>query len=535
MSRAVQWAVLAGAFGLAAAPPGRVQADGARLVLPSVVVVEGEVDPAPRVAAGHIAHRLAEGGARLMPAKRARTLFEQRGSTSPLTVSHTDLDALARDTQMALYHVASGLPGRARQDVERAITRADKVLESLNRESLAAQQLLDACLYLVRAHLQKRERKRAAEQALECRRLVPDIEPDGTMHPPDVIGILAEAEAALRHRRPGSLRVESVPSGCAVFVNGRQLGTAPLELPHLSPGEYRLQAECEQGRAGRVHRVTIGSTRVVKRIDTRFDGAVQTSLDIGLRYVSAEQQRTLAHQHAVEVGRVVGAEEVWLTLQVHGPGAGGRVVQVHRIRVRDGALIAAVRMRMGESEAFATATLDAAMRDLHEGVKRDHSVEGSAELGDVSRVAAVTRSQAPALVEAAQAVPETPEEEAARSGVEAIDDLEGEPDDDGWSPPVASLVVGGTGAATMLVSWGLYGRHLDLELTYSDQKSSGADYSQTLDDLESFELIPVAVSATGGVLMASSLPWLLPPEDELPTWTLVVGGTGLAAGVAGGA
>ena len=92
-------------------------------------------------------------------------------------VSHGDLDALAHDAQMALYHVASGLPSRARQDVERALARADKVLESLNRESLAAQQLLDACLYLVRAHLQSNERQAAREQALECRRLVPTSSP----------------------------------------------------------------------------------------------------------------------------------------------------------------------------------------------------------------------------------------------------------------------------------------------------------------------------------------------------------------------
>ena len=83
----------------------------------------------------------------MLSPQRARGLYEQRGSTAPLSVSHTDLDALARDTQMALYHVASGLPGRARKDVERALARADLVLESLNRESLAAQQLLDACLY----------------------------------------------------------------------------------------------------------------------------------------------------------------------------------------------------------------------------------------------------------------------------------------------------------------------------------------------------------------------------------------------------
>src|SRR4029079_12187674 len=115
---------------------------------------EAEGTPASRRAAQQLARSLGVGSTHVVQADRARSRFEQRGSTAPLMVSHGDLDALARDTQMALYHVASGLPGRARQDVERAMTRADKVLESLNRETLAAQQLLDACLYLVRAHLQ---------------------------------------------------------------------------------------------------------------------------------------------------------------------------------------------------------------------------------------------------------------------------------------------------------------------------------------------------------------------------------------------
>ena len=86
---------------------------GEWLLLPSSVATEGEGTPSARRASQQLARVLGAGSPRLFPSERARTRFEQRGSTAPLMVSHGDLDALARDAQMALYHVASGLPARA--------------------------------------------------------------------------------------------------------------------------------------------------------------------------------------------------------------------------------------------------------------------------------------------------------------------------------------------------------------------------------------------------------------------------------------
>lgn len=533
----VRWAAALFALWLSARTLPVHAQKGDWLLLPSSVATEGEGTPSARRAVQQLARVLGAGSPRLFSSDRARTRFEQRGSTAPLMVSHSDLDALARDAQMALYHVASGLPARARADVERALTRADKVLESLNRESLAAQQLLDACLYLVRAHLQDQKRQAAREQALECRRLVPDIEPDGTMHPPDVIGILAEAEAELRQREPGSLRVESEPDGCAVYVNGRHLGEAPLELPQLSPGEYRVQAECQEGIAGRVHRVTIGDTRVVKHIDTRFDAAVQTSLDIGLRFDSMEAETEHAYADALEVGRVVGVDAVLLVLPVLDAEAHGtNVVQIDRIDTQYGKLAAAVRLRLDASNAIDAGALAAAVHDLRAGVQRDHSNRDASAIADVEAVARLPEVRATPAANAAAALSE-PAVATASEGSAARDDDEDDDDDDDaerghddrgndWSPPALGIALGASGAVATLTSWGLFGYQLTLESTYHDRTRSHppGDYLASLADLDDFELVPLAVGAGGSALLTASLPWLLPQsERRMPTLAIASG------------
>jgi hypothetical protein len=589
-----------------APPPARAQAAPEWLLLPSTDgrTAAGERSPA-RTAVAALNAALA-GRPRVYDTKQARSRFEQRGSTAPLMVSHSDLDALARDAQMALYHVAGGLHAKARDDVERTIARADKVLESLNRESLAAQQLLDACLYLVRAYLDGKDRERAREQALQCRRLVPDVEPDGTMHPPDVIGVLAEAEAQLRLRSPGSLRIESTPPGCAVFVNGRRLGTAPLELPQLGPGEYRVQAECEEGMPGRVHRATIGSTRVVVRIDTRFDAAVQTSLGLALRYPSAEEQRAHAYGDAVEVARVVGVTDVVLASVVAKGGAGkggasgkapstgggasgkapsagasglrgGAVVQFQRIRVADGALLAAARVRLDPQARVIR--VDEAVRALRDGQRVD--LTGAAAPAAAARPpptpalsrapvtvaprvatpggprgrssgtpapapatvapapAPTSDAPAPAPASAASADPaSTPpdvaldDDDADRDQADPADYPEGDDPADG-PPHVAGIVAGAAGGATLLAGWALWVRQLDLELTYSDQKASGDDHTGTLRDLQDGEWLAPIVGGAGAVVGTAALPWLLPEADGVPVWGIVVGGAGVVVAAGG--
>jgi hypothetical protein len=125
-------------FVVALVSPSAAQPGSQWLVVPALVADGGDVSPLSRRTAEVLEARLPSGELTIIPARQARARFEQRGSSAPMLATHSDLDALARDAQQALYHVASGLPTRARRDVERALARAGNVIESLNRETRAS-------------------------------------------------------------------------------------------------------------------------------------------------------------------------------------------------------------------------------------------------------------------------------------------------------------------------------------------------------------------------------------------------------------
>jgi hypothetical protein len=308
-----------------------------------------------------------------------------------------------------------------------------------------------------------------------------------------------------------------------------------------------VQAECQEGIAGRVHRVTIGDTRVVKHIDTRFDAAVQTSLDIGLRFDSMEAETEHAYADALEVGRVVGVDAVLLVLPVLDAEAHGtNVVQIDRIDTQNGKLAAAVRLRLDASNAIDAGLLADAVHDLRAGVQRDHSHRDASAIADVEVVARLPEVRATPTANAAAALPEpTATASASESGDadddgddDDVDDAERDHDDrgNGWSPPALGIALGASGAVATLTSWGLFGYQLTLESTYHDRTRSHppGDYLASLADLDDFELVPLAVGAGGSALLTASLPWLLPQsERRMPTLAIASGVFGGVLAVAG--
>ena len=43
--------------------------------------------------------------------------------------------------------------------------------------------------------------------------------------------------------RTGVLRVESRPSGATVMIDGRVVGTTPLQIPNVEPGAHQVRLE----------------------------------------------------------------------------------------------------------------------------------------------------------------------------------------------------------------------------------------------------------------------------------------------------
>jgi len=457
--------------------------------------------------------------ARVIDAKTARERFETRGSTAPVAATHGDIDQLARDAQQALYHVAMGLYTSASADVERVVARADRALESLNRETLAARQLLDSCLFIVRARMQERKGKAARRQALECRRLVPDIEPDASMHPPDVIGELAAAEAELESQRPASLRVTSDPMECPAFVQGRNLGSTPLELSRLGPGDYRIQVECVPGEYGRVHRVTLGHARTIVHVDSHFDAAVQSGDGVSLRYGSAAAAARFALRHGIEVGRLIGARYVAL---IAPEPAGDGVIRISRLEVENGKVLAQVIARL--DEAHEIVRLPEVLAALREGQSTDFSGEAPAPIKPAVTIAAPrTEAQSSDGFDPAQ---------GAAGNRAAYADAESRE-----APGLAAWTLGAAGAAIHVTGWVLYAHHLGLEADYRKVRNldDSSEALRRMARIDDFELAPPLVAGGGALLGTVALPLLLPQSDVngVPGWSIGVGLGGLALAGAG--
>ncbi len=267
----------------------------------------------------------------------ARDRFTTR-SRAPQNPTSSDLDALAKEARKAVEHVAFGRSAAAEQSVRDIVVLAERSLESLNRETQNARRLLDACLALVRSSLHDGHRAQAIEQAMGCRRLVPDLAPNQSSQPANVIGVLAEADDELRRMRIGSLKVEHVPPrACSVYLNGRHLGMTPFALDQAAVGAYRVQVECEQN-AGRVHVVHLGDQPVELRVDSELDRAVITEPRLGFRYGQAEDVRRFLLRHAVALGGDIQADDLVL---IHRPAAD--VLEVVRVNVKHRQIVAAFR------------------------------------------------------------------------------------------------------------------------------------------------------------------------------------------------
>jgi hypothetical protein len=302
-------ALCAIAFAVCAISPGSARADGTvRVVVVPYSTHEGttaELRIADRIEAALLS---ASVPVISMHDARDRVLATSR---APISVERSELNALQRDAREAVENAAYGRSAATQRSVSRLIERAERALESVNRETKTARSVLDACLALVRDALTRHERNTGLSEAMRCRRLVPDVAASDSLHPAAVIGVLAEADNQLRRMREGRLVVESAPkSGCSVYVNGRHLGVTPFRMERAVKGEYRVQVECVRS-PGRVHFVNLEDEPALLRVDTDFDRALWS--DERLRLVYERPPNThIAVDHAAQLTRVVEAEEAVL-------------------------------------------------------------------------------------------------------------------------------------------------------------------------------------------------------------------------------
>ena len=421
-----------------------------------------------------------------------RLRFEEIGSSDPPTVSDTDIDTWLRLSREAVRYLARTDYAAARETLLRAQRLSEGAAEELNRELTRAQQVLDTCLYDVRGYLEQGD-PRAQSRALECRRLVPRITPSPYNHTPEVIELLARIDRHLSESAPGNLRIESEPSGCAVRLNGVEFGTTPFVSEELAPGEYRAQVECEPGRRGRVHRIRLGEGTSTVRVDTRFDRAVHTDVVLRLAYPDAETADRHRLADAAQIGRIVGAPEVWMVIQ------DGDLIRMDRVVLTPLAVAASAKVEFGPS-------LVRGLRSLMAGESVDYT-------GGERR--AMTRWQPPGLHDGSETEGETTS------------------DMDHTVPLAIGGTIGALGVVGLAASFGLNEWRFEAaqQLSLSDRED--LDYLQRQSVWLERRNVIWGVAITSGVLASASLPLLLPEEADVPWWSWLFGVAGLGVATVG--
>jgi len=336
-----------------------------------LLVLAASAEPSPpeavRRAAEIVEAELGARGAAVLDPRAAADRFRHAHSSEPVPTEIGELEELADAAERALVQVASGQRQRAQGTVREILDRAQRSLESLNRETASATRLFDACLYMVRALLEAGDSQGAYAQAVACRSISIDLAPNGRRHPPRVVELLRRADTALG-ARDASLRVDSTPSPCPLYVNGRRLGSTPRQLTSLPAGTYRIQADCDPSRPGRVHRVELADRTVAVHVDHRFDSAVRAGGGrLELRYPSAEELEAHRLVDGGVTARHAAAARLWQVVAQE-PG----VVKIDAVEPASGRRIAAVLLRTNVAgNAFLHDPLSAAFEALSNGESVD--------------------------------------------------------------------------------------------------------------------------------------------------------------------
>lgn len=428
----------------------------------------------------------------VVPADRAVARVESELS-EPFRAPPPELSRrLGQAAEAVLEDVAFGRNQQALDVGQPILAELDPHLAGLGRDEQVASDVANLCLYLVRAHVQKRDLGAARQQVQVCLRLVPDVSADERLHPPSVRDLVSEARRQLEQGQGGILAVHAAPTdaeGCAIRVNGRRIGQTPWARVPLPPGAYVTQIECRADHAGRLHHVQVAGdapTRIV--IHARLSETLQTRPALALLYPSQEELALHLAEDVATIARVVGATRVLAAVD------DGR-----SLVVRAFAVSAEGPMLVGSSP-------------VPEPIDSVHSREA------VAAVLSGRRLDAPIAGE-------VPDEEVRQPAVRS------------HGPNVASIVVGSliglAGAAGLGVGWYYW---LELEATYARYDVAtpmSLNFITLQRDMNSLRWGVLGAGAGGGLLLTIAVPFLLPEEDGVPWWSFVFAGAGAAVAAVG--
>jgi len=436
-------------------------------------------------------------GHSVWPADRASERFEVVGSAPAPTISQSDIDLWVERSRAAVRYLARADYKAARRELKAAQRLANRAAAELNREAARAQQVLDTCLFMVRAYVETNNDAEARKQARECRRLVPRVEPTAFRHTPEVRELLAEVDQEMASEAPGELEVRSTPSDCVVRINGVEFGRTPLSGIELPVGTYRMQVECEDDQRGRIHRVGVSSGPNLLEFNAALERAVRTRPVLHLQYDSHEAWSERMEQ-ASELGSILGGADV---LVLSGQGVGSVRVDLSARRYEPASAWLAVRDGAPEAEDVRR-VVDALFEGRSVDFTGPHPMARASWRAEVAPDVEVGAAAA-AVVD----VESKHERGAPRPRNQRIA---------GWS-------LFGVGVASIGASVGLHIWRDELGDRFAESPSNLNDAQQWNDA----RIGVWATAAFGGVATSAAMPLLLPEYERTPWWGWTLGAVGL--------
>ncbi|MCB9708433.1 MAG: PEGA domain-containing protein [Myxococcales bacterium] len=322
-----------------------------------------------RAAAERLRTELRSMGLQVKDLRESQSAFERRHSRFPAQLAATEVSAFEQCAHHAESHIAGASYKKTLAMAKKCLEPVIPKLEAFARDPVRAETIFNLCMFRTRAYIENRKSAEAKAAALECRRMLPDIQPSAVVHPPEVRKVMAEVDRVLK-TQGGRLRVTSSARGCAVYVNGRRMGQVPLSRGGLAPGTYGVQVDCQSGELSRVYPVTVLSRRLKKlHIDVGFEEALLSQPGLGLMYLTQAEHNQERLPHALMLVHALEASDALLITPLE-----DGLLRIDRLDAQQRLVLASVRLRWNALEArFEGDVLGEAMEALMEARSLDLS------------------------------------------------------------------------------------------------------------------------------------------------------------------
>ena len=292
---------------------------------PRILILESHSDPRPAGMQRYVeAVSSAFDGQAVIAGDELRKGIQASFSTQTLTAGPEAISELVKLANLGSsdYYSGANLSVAAAQIAQAAEGLAHEPLALASDAKLRGVRK-EALLTLAQALVKMRKTEEARTILGEVVRSFPEMKAFSEAAVLPKVAELGNAILKERTQRPGTLIIESIPSGRRVVVNDQFVGKTPLSLKGLLAGTYRVFLPSNRpsnhgfSRSTEVHSGKIASVTFEVEIEDR----IELEEYVGFRFSTAEERQRFEAVMASNLGKALGADEVLLLSRQRSPSA----------------------------------------------------------------------------------------------------------------------------------------------------------------------------------------------------------------------